>query len=148
MKTTKTKKAIAELNPLPLPKKYPVTLDKCLRLWFPQLQGRTADRAALIKRAIRENEMLTRWNLSSDKSKPPKDFTPSADEVNEMFASIRTSDIKDWLTFSQMRGTFLEYFNWWKSQTRRDAAKKSWQPTSLKKRAATRAKKKTKRKKV
>ena len=119
--------------PLRMPKKYPVTLDKCLRLWFPQLRGRTADRAILIKKVIRETEKLTRWKLNGDNSKPLKAFKPRKDWVEKMFAKQRSWKIEDEQTFLQLRRTYWVYFDWWKSQTRRDAAKKSWKPARRKK---------------
>jgi hypothetical protein len=145
---TSTENSIEASTPLRMPKKYPVTLDKCLRLWFPQLQGRTADRAIILKKVISETEKLTRWKLNGDNSKPLHAFEPPADWVNTTFAKQRSSKIEDEQTFLQLRRTYWAYFDWWKSETRRNAANKSWESSSLEKRAATRAKKKGKRKKV
>jgi hypothetical protein len=132
MKPTK-KNPIEASTPLRLPKKYPITLDKCLLLWFPQLQGRTADRAIIIKKHIRETAKLTRWKDNGDNSKPLKAFEPPADWVDKMFAKQRNLKIEDEQTFLQLRHSYWSNYDWWKSQTRRDSAEKSWQSASRKK---------------
>lgn len=112
--------------PIPRPRKYPVTLDDALRLNLPSLNGRTGERAALYRAALRASITQDRF-MASDRQGNPADFAPTDDEVSEVFGKQRREPMEE-KTYILWAGEFKQWYRKYKSEIGCKNSQKRWHP--------------------
>ncbi|HEY5345963.1 MAG TPA: hypothetical protein VIK62_06425 [Verrucomicrobiae bacterium] len=96
------------------PKRYPITRDDFCRLVLPKLNGRTGERASIIKTWLSHDLAMSRWMVTDQKS-PISDFTPTKSEVDDAFAEMQRKPM-DYPAYRLRAYSFLEWYQKWRTK--------------------------------
>jgi hypothetical protein len=96
------------------PKSYPITRDDFCRLVLPKLNGRTGERASIIRIWLSHALTMDRW-MVTDQKKPVSEFAPTKDEVDDAFAEMQSKPM-DYPTYRFRAYNFLEWYQKWRTK--------------------------------
>ncbi len=97
----------------PEPKMHPVTRDEFCRLVLPKLNGRTGERASIIKMWLNHELAMNRW-MKTDQKKSVSEFEPTKAEIDNAFAEMQSKPM-DYPTYRFRAYDFLLWYRDWRT---------------------------------
>jgi hypothetical protein len=106
----------AQAAALPMPERYPVTLDQFLRLLLPKLKGRTFDQFATYREYLRIMEAVRRKATARTNGEDPDNlqveaFAPTKEEVDAMLAERRAKPFESELAYKDAAFGFAKWYS-------------------------------------
>jgi hypothetical protein len=100
-------------DPIPMPEKFPVTLDDALRLWLPpSMDGKLTDRQIALRDFIKSEKASRGWMDWLENVEPGErtldDFLPSKEEVDKGIESLRKEPMEE-PAYMALARRFLEH---------------------------------------